>query len=248
MSTSTSNVQSKKQHQRMNPFQKRQFTTIIGNQAKGAMSEQICKKKKITKKCPSMSLDNFLNNNQEYEDQDEGGDEHEGEDVQEEDVQEEGVQEGEDREENDEIYEVGEDINHQNEQVDESNNSTEQDIPESHFKELIRYWSLGNIQEMSEQNSKNKAQAEMETSNGTCELRCHKGKIGMRATKENKEMPNQAEMFCETRQSKKGEPLDQETTNAMAQLKDLIENSSQQPDEAFQSVFGKEKPGRVQCH
>ncbi|CAL0303098.1 unnamed protein product [Lupinus luteus] len=32
------------------------------------------------------------------------------------------------------------------------------DIPESHFKELIRYWSLGNIQEMSEQNSKNKAQ------------------------------------------------------------------------------------------
>ncbi|OIW13080.1 hypothetical protein TanjilG_24427 [Lupinus angustifolius] len=56
------------------------------------------------------------------------------------------------------------------------------DIPESHFKELIRYWSFGNIQ-------------------------C--------ATKENKEMPNQAEMFCETRQSKKGEPLDQETTNAM---------------------------------
>ncbi|KAE9591138.1 putative transposase, Ptta/En/Spm, plant, Transposase-associated domain-containing protein [Lupinus albus] len=31
------------------------------------------------------------------------------------------------------------------------------DIPESHFKELIRYWSLGNIKEMSEQNSKNKA-------------------------------------------------------------------------------------------
>ncbi|CAL0326194.1 unnamed protein product [Lupinus luteus] len=55
-------------------------------------------------------------------------------------------------------------------------------------------------------------------------------------------------MFCETRQSKKGEPLDQETTNVMAQLKDLIENSSQQPDEAFQSVFGKEKPGRVRCH
>ncbi|OIW17244.1 hypothetical protein TanjilG_00207 [Lupinus angustifolius] len=68
------------------------------------------------------------------------------------------------------------------------------------------------------------------------------------ATKENKEMPNQVEMFCETRQSKKGEPLDQETTNARAQLKDLIENSSHQPHEAFQSVFGKEKPGRVRCH
>ncbi|CAL0303027.1 unnamed protein product [Lupinus luteus] len=61
-------------------------------------------------------------------------------------------------------------------------------------------------------------------------------------------MPNQAEMFYETRQSKKGEPLDQERTNVMAQLKDLIENSSQQPDEAFQSVFGKEKPRRVRRH
>ncbi|CAL0314795.1 unnamed protein product [Lupinus luteus] len=53
------------------------------------------------------------------------------------------------------------------------------DIPESHFKELIRYWNLGDIQ---------------------------------RATKENKETPNQAEMFREIRQSKKGKPLDQETT------------------------------------
>ncbi|OIV97967.1 hypothetical protein TanjilG_14067 [Lupinus angustifolius] len=204
MSTSTSNVQSKKQHQRMNPFQKRQFTTIIGNQAKGAMSEQICKKKKITKKCPSMSLDNFLNNNQEYEYEHEGEDELEGEDEQE---------EGEDREENDEIYEVGEDINHQNEQVDESNNSTEQDIPEPHFKELIRYWSLGNIQEMSEQNSKNKAQQKWRHRTGLVNFGVIRERL--RATKENKVMPNQAEMFCETRQSKKGEPLDQETTNAM---------------------------------
>ncbi|OIW19963.1 hypothetical protein TanjilG_30911 [Lupinus angustifolius] len=77
-----------------------------------------------------MSLDNFLNNNQEYEDEHEGEDEHKGEDE-----QEEGVQEGEDREENDEIYEVGEDINHQNEQVDESNNSTEQDRMEIIFNE-----------------------------------------------------------------------------------------------------------------
>ncbi|KAE9586420.1 hypothetical protein Lalb_Chr24g0401821 [Lupinus albus] len=73
----------------MNSFQKRQFTSIIGKQAEEAMVEQICKKKKITKKCPSMSLDNFLNNNveledeQECEDGHEGGDEHEGEDVQE---------------------------------------------------------------------------------------------------------------------------------------------------------------------
>ncbi|KAF1889116.1 hypothetical protein Lal_00043409 [Lupinus albus] len=41
-------------------------------------------------------------------------------------------------------------------------------------------------------------------------------------------MFNQTEMFCETRQNKKGESLDQETTNAMAQLQDLIENCTEQ--------------------
>ncbi|OIV89319.1 hypothetical protein TanjilG_23312 [Lupinus angustifolius] len=79
-------------------------------------------------------------------------------------------------------------------------------------------------------------------------LKNHLKDIPECATKANKEMPNQAEMFCETRQSKKGESLDQETTNAVAQLKDLIENSSQQPGETFQSVFGKEKPRRVRCN
>ncbi|KAF1888075.1 hypothetical protein Lal_00024087 [Lupinus albus] len=61
-------------------------------------------------------------------------------------------------------------------------------------------------------------------------------------------MSNQAEMFFETRQSKKGESLDQETTNAMAQLQDLIENCSEEPDEAYQNVFVKEKPRRIWCH
>ncbi|CAL0309290.1 unnamed protein product [Lupinus luteus] len=113
MSTSTSNIQNKNQDQRVNPFQKRHFTTIIGSQAKGAMDEQIYKKKKITKKCPSMSLDDFLNHNKEREDGHEGEDE-----------QEEGVQECEDREENEEVYEVGEYINHQNEQGDETAKTT----------------------------------------------------------------------------------------------------------------------------
>ncbi|KAF1878088.1 hypothetical protein Lal_00022746 [Lupinus albus] len=61
-------------------------------------------------------------------------------------------------------------------------------------------------------------------------------------------MSNQVEIFCKTRQRKKGEPLDQETTNAMAQLENLIENYSEQPNEVFQSMFGKEKPERVRCH
>ncbi|CAL0306332.1 unnamed protein product [Lupinus luteus] len=99
---------------------------------------------------------------------------------------------------------------------------------------------------MSEQNSKNKAQQKWRHRTGPVNFDVIRERL--RATKENKETPNQAEMFCETRQSKKGKPLDQETTNAMAQLKDLIEKSTQQPDEAFQSVFGKEKSGRVRCH
>ncbi|KAF1888140.1 hypothetical protein Lal_00039180 [Lupinus albus] len=308
----------------------------------------------------SMLLDDFLNNNVEHEDEQEGEDEHEGEDV----------QEGEEGEENDDVCEVREDINHQNEQDDETSNSTNQgnvngqhqkesvakqnvwkieilfnefgvpigpdqriviqfsnflgtiarssdfcplvytnwkvvpdkdliwtyvkqkyiipdvgkkavfailndawrrhkcvikeehfskykityerlknrpkDISKSHFKELIRYWSLGNIKEMSEQNSKNKSHKKWRHRTGSINFGVIRERL--RATKENKEMPNQAEMFFETRQSKKGESLDQETTNAMAQLQDLIENCSEQLDEAFQNVFGKEKPGRVRCH
>ncbi|KAE9601031.1 hypothetical protein Lalb_Chr13g0293441 [Lupinus albus] len=57
-----------------------------------------------------MLLDDFLNNNVEHEDEQEGEDEHEGEDV----------QEGEEGEENDDVCEVREDINHQNEQDDET--------------------------------------------------------------------------------------------------------------------------------
>ncbi|KAF1881592.1 hypothetical protein Lal_00039808 [Lupinus albus] len=99
---------------------------------------------------------------------------------------------------------------------------------------------------MSEQNSKNKAHQKWRHRTGPVNFGVIRERL--RATKENKEMPNQAEMFFETRQSKKGESLDQETTNAMAQLQDLIENCSEQPDEACQNVFGKEKPERVQCY
>lgn len=38
------------------------------------------------------------------------------------------------------------------------------------------------------------------------------------ASKEDKESPTQAEMFIETRQSKKGKQLDQETNNAIVSV------------------------------
>ncbi|KAF1892379.1 hypothetical protein Lal_00010844 [Lupinus albus] len=311
--------------------------TIIGNQVEGAMVEQIFKKKKIIKKYLSMSLDNFLNKNLEYEEE-QGEDEHERENE-----QEEYVQEGEEGVENDEAYEVynstkqgatskrkrgktkclealarsledkieiifneyGVPIGPDQRIVIQFSNflgtiarssdfcplvytiwkkkytipdvgkkaiftilndawrrhkcvikeehfskykttyerlkNRSKDVPESHFKELICYWSLGNIKEMSEQNSKNIAQQKWRHQMGLVNFGVIRERL--RTTKENKEMSNQAEMFCETRQSKTGESLDQETTNAM----DLIENCSEQPDEAFQSVFGKEKPERVRC-
>ncbi|KAG6534455.1 hypothetical protein ZIOFF_008341 [Zingiber officinale] len=68
------------------------------------------------------------------------------------------------------------------------------------------------------------------------------------ASMEDKESPTQAEMFIETRQSKKGKQLDQETNNAITKLQDLIENSSVPSTEAFKTVFGKEQPGRVRCY
>nr|XP_027187896.1 uncharacterized protein LOC113785498 [Cicer arietinum] len=65
---------------------------------------------------------------------------------------------------------------------------------------------------------------------------------------EDKEPPTQAEMFIATRQSKKGKELDQETNLAIIKLQDVIEKDGQSSLEAFQSVCGKEKPGRFRCH
>ncbi|KAK7301506.1 hypothetical protein RJT34_12371 [Clitoria ternatea] len=63
----------------------------------------------------------------------------------------------------------------------------------------------------------------------------------------NNEQPNQAEMFIETRQSTKGKPLDKDTQDAVATLQNEIQNSSESAIKAFQSLFGKEKSGRVRC-
>ncbi|KAJ1433250.1 putative transposase, Ptta/En/Spm, plant [Sesbania bispinosa] len=69
----------------------------------------------------------------------------------------------------------------------------------------------------------------------------------LHSKKENGEDVSQAEMFVETRQSQKGKEVDQETQNAITKLQDSINSSSETAGEAFQSLFGKEKPGRVRC-
>ncbi|XP_057440121.1 uncharacterized protein LOC130731992 [Lotus japonicus] len=53
-------------------------------------------------------------------------------------------------------------------------------------------------------------------------------------------------MFIETRQSRKGKQVDEETQIVIDKLQDSIQNSSE--SETFKSLFGKEKPGRVRCY
>ncbi|XP_042374970.1 uncharacterized protein LOC121969114 [Zingiber officinale] len=121
-----------------------------------------------------------------------------------------------------------------------------QDIPEAHFRVLMDYWRLETIQEISDQNAKNIAQQKWRHRAGPISFACIKERLS--ASNEDKESPTQAEMFIETRQRKKGKQLDQETNNAITKLRDLIENSSVPSTEAFKTVFGKEKPGRVRCY
>ncbi|XP_020207878.1 uncharacterized protein LOC109792841, partial [Cajanus cajan] len=121
-----------------------------------------------------------------------------------------------------------------------------QEISEAHFKELMEYWRLELVQEISQKNAQNIAQQKWRHRKGPISFARIRERL--RASKKDKEAPTQAEMFIETRQSKnKEKPLDLETSDAIVKLQDLIENSGQSSFEAFQSMFGKEKPGRVRC-
>ncbi|XP_016168643.1 uncharacterized protein LOC107611202 [Arachis ipaensis] len=68
------------------------------------------------------------------------------------------------------------------------------------------------------------------------------------ASKENNESPTQAEMFVETRQNIKGKSLDEDTLDVIAHLQAENKKSKESAIRAFQSIFGKEKAGRVRYH
>ncbi|XP_058734879.1 eisosome protein SEG2-like [Vicia villosa] len=55
-------------------------------------------------------------------------------------------------------------------------------------------------------------------------------------------------MFIETRKSRKGKQVDEETQFTIDKLQESIENSTEVGTQTFQSLFGKEKPGRVRCY
>ncbi|XP_057444992.1 uncharacterized protein LOC130744758 [Lotus japonicus] len=54
-------------------------------------------------------------------------------------------------------------------------------------------------------------------------------------------------MFIETRQSRKGKKVDQDTQVALTKLQESVQDSSESAGKTFQSLFGEEKPGRVRC-
>ncbi|KAK2394356.1 hypothetical protein QL285_056198 [Trifolium repens] len=119
-------------------------------------------------------------------------------------------------------------------------------IPIAHFKKLMTYWRYETIQEICHQNAKNIAKQKWRHRAGPISFAIIRERL--RATKDNREPPTQAEVFIETRQSKRGNQLDQVTSNAITNLQDLITNSGKSSVEVFQTVFGKEKPGRMRCH
>ncbi|CAH9113199.1 unnamed protein product [Cuscuta epithymum] len=120
------------------------------------------------------------------------------------------------------------------------------EIPEEHFKELIEYWKLDTVKAISHQNSQNTSQQKWRHRVGPISFARIRERL--RAKKENKESPTRAEVFIETRQIRKGKKLDPEINEAVTKLQDLIKNSGKSSEEAFESVFGNEKPGRVRCH
>ncbi|XP_057436928.1 uncharacterized protein LOC130729257 isoform X3 [Lotus japonicus] len=117
-------------------------------------------------------------------------------------------------------------------------------IPEAHFKQLMTYWRNSTIQSISQTNAKNRAK--LKYIHRTGPVNFARIRAQLRATKENGEEVTQPEMFVATRQSRKGKEVDKETQSVIPKLQDSVKNSSE--SETFQSLFGKEKSGKVHCY
>ncbi|XP_016195639.1 uncharacterized protein LOC107636656 [Arachis ipaensis] len=119
------------------------------------------------------------------------------------------------------------------------------EIPEIQFRKLIAYWSIPTVKAMCVINSENRKKQQWRHKMGP--INFARVRVDLREKKENKEEPNQAEMFVATRNGLKGKTLDVETQAVIDKLDDLQE-AGETPTNAFQKVFGKENPGRVRCY
>ncbi|RYR49522.1 hypothetical protein Ahy_A07g036039 [Arachis hypogaea] len=102
------------------------------------------------------------------------------------------------------------------------------------------------VKKMSAQNKKNRAQQKFSHRKGLINFVRTRARLVV--SKENNEPPTQAEIFVETRQSTKEKSLDEETLDVIAHLQAENKKCKESAIRAFQSIFGKEKAGRVRCH
>ncbi|XP_068477352.1 uncharacterized protein [Phaseolus vulgaris] len=125
-----------------------------------------------------------------------------------------------------------------------------QSVPEHHFKNLIAYWKNVVIQSISEKNASNRKTQKYMHRMGPINFARVRAQLS--ATKKDGEEVTRAEMFIKTRQgrpTRKGKAVDEETLDAISMLEGSMENaSSETMEKTFESMFGKERPGRVRCY
>ncbi|XP_020969528.1 uncharacterized protein LOC107620678 isoform X2 [Arachis ipaensis] len=112
-------------------------------------------------------------------------------------------------------------------------------IPELHFRKLVQFWRLDIIKVISDKNRENRSKQKWNHRMGPVSFE-------LRAKKEDNEDPSQSEMFVVTRTSKKGE-TDSGTQETIEHLQNLKE-AGYNDDEVVQTVFGKERHGRVRFY
>ncbi|KAK2368034.1 hypothetical protein QL285_081266 [Trifolium repens] len=118
-------------------------------------------------------------------------------------------------------------------------------IPKPHYKKLMIYWGINTVQDICKKNAVNRTKQKYMHRMGTRNFA--RVKAQLRAKKEDGSDVTQSEMFVETRTSRKGKKVDQDTQNVITKLHDSIQESNECAGETFQSIFGKEKAGRMRC-
>ncbi|XP_016178396.1 uncharacterized protein LOC107620788 [Arachis ipaensis] len=94
------------------------------------------------------------------------------------------------------------------------------EIPEIQFRKLIAYWSIPTVKAMCVINSENRKKQQWRHKMGP--INFARVRVDLREKKENKEEPNQAEMFVATRNGLKGKTLDVETQAVIYLLYDCF--------------------------
>ncbi|XP_072054287.1 uncharacterized protein [Arachis hypogaea] len=118
-------------------------------------------------------------------------------------------------------------------------------VPEGHFIKLIYYWSHPTIQSMSEKNKKHKEHQKFPHRMGP--INFGRVRVALRVTKETSDEPKRFEMFIATRTSRKRKEVDQKTQDAIEDFQNR-QAAGETDEEAFESLFGKDLPGRVKCY